>query len=798
VERHSDFRRLTTSASQVVHTGVLETVERAVSRLSEDPALKRQARAAYRELLRDIEPLALLLADAESVIKGDPAAAGRFEALLDRVAEAAEPSPADDTGLVKAHADKTPSSDEVPPADDSFVHLDSVMKVGVALGMLPVDEDRFSVLFDGLQSLADAVGQLQDFHEAALMLLRRGDPAPMHTLSWRPPAHRPKTGKPKPKPKRPKRPKRPIVKTKIKDTRHAWVSCFRGAAGRARAESGQAPKFTVLSVTPIDACPGWQITIGGTNFGTAGGTVAFRTPSGSPTDYLAVAPDSWSDTTIVVRVPDLAREGPLHIYAIDHVFIECHRKWPVYRLPNPAGPQNNAFFGGLPDVYDLSVNGRNASAHALPDSIATVSWVTTSGQVTIEVRNDADATEPHWKQELLLGGTGFTKWTIKPVSSPTKYVLALTVTNHCGPVTKELPVMVTVPAVVRIEGVEVTQGVQVFSLTGGPRNTLPTVADKDTIVRLYVSADRSGWFGNKLGHISAGLGIGGQSFQPINKAPAGSMTGGDPYLDLGGPAAIDREKTDASFNFRIPAAFCTGTKTFIVAVFGSDEIGPVFLNQHVTWTWQPKKAVRVRYVRVSYQGTMPTVAEAAFTLVRAFDLLPSPPLDIGPAWMPTWNTGQDLSTEDGKHTLLGHLSDQHNCTFSEWLFPWEDDCPDDDGAFWVGVIAKNVGGRARTGENTAWAASFGFDRVAAGHEIGHLLCLRHVNQGCNGNNPDESNSCGGGSKGFDSLPLAGQVVDVAFDPYNNAVVPAPRFDFMSYACQRWTSATNWDQLFSTI
>jgi hypothetical protein len=780
----------TAGAHRIIEVGVLDTIERALTSVSADPGLKARAAAAYRELLRDLEPLTLLLNEAARVIQGEAAASARFERLLERVADSAEP---------RSRLIAPIMHDEARIGEDGrSVDVEALMSVAVAVGTLQVDEDRFGFLFDGLQSLADSVAALQDFNDAAVSLIARGNPAPMRTLSWRPPARRLRKPKPVGKPK-PKRSKRPIGKRKIKDTHHAWMSCFRGAASRARAESGQAPTFTVTSIAPIDACPGEQVVIRGTNFGSNLGTVGFHTASGSASDYLAVGPDSWSNDAIVVTVPDWARQGPLQIHAIDHVFEECHRKWPVYRLPDPTGPQNNLFLGGLPDIFDLTVNGRNAKPFALPDSDAVVAWITTSGTLSVDIRNDDNPAEDHWTGGPLDGGMGSVAWRTNSVGAPTRYVVAVTVTNRCGSFTRELPVFVTVPAVVKIEGVEVTQGVQVFSLTGGARNTLPTVSDKDTIVRLYVSADRGGWFSNKLAHVTASLGVGGTSgFAPINKAPPGKASGGDPYLDIAGLGAIDREKTDASFNFRIPAALCTGTKSCVVAVMGSDELGPIFLNQRFMWTWQPKKALPVRYVRVSYQGATPSPADAAFTVERAFDLLPSPPLDIGPAWLATWNTGEDLTTDDGKAALLSHLLDQHNCTFSEWLFPWEDDCPDDDGAYWVAVIAASVGGRTRTGERTGWASSFAFDRVTAAHEIGHMLCLRHVNQGCAGSNPAKSNTCGGGSKGYDSLPFGGQVQDVAFDPYNNAVRGSPRFDMMSYACTRWISATNWNRLFSSI
>ena len=197
-------------------------------------------------------------------------------------------------------------------------------------------------------------------------------------------------------------------------------------------------------------------------------------------------------------------------------------------------------------------------------------------------------------------------------------------------------------------------------------------------------------------------------------------------------------------------------------------------------------------------GVLPTAAEAMFSLQRALELLPSPPLDLGASWLDTWNTGQDLTTREGKDNLLDHLTDAHNCADSEWLFPWEDDCPDDDGALWLGVVPGIGGGIASMGKNTAWAGSVSdrSRRVSGGHEIGHMLCLRHVNQGCDGTNPAKDESCDGGDDGFDELPAGGLVLHVAFDPYYNDVVSFPRYDFMTYACNRWISEANWNRLYA--
>jgi hypothetical protein len=116
------------------------------------------------------------------------------------------------------------------------------------------------------------------------------------------------------------------------------------------------------------------------------------------------------------------------------------------------------------------------------------------------------------------------------------------------------------------------------------------------------------------------------------------------------------------------------------------------------------------------------------------------------------------------------------------------------------VVPGIGGGIANLGKNTAWAGSVSqrSRRVSGGHELAHLRCLRHVNQGCNGTNPAASEPCGGGDEDFDGLPVSGQVLEVAFDPWYNDVVPSPRYDFMTYACNRWISEVNWNRLYAAL
>jgi hypothetical protein len=192
--------------------------------------------------------------------------------------------------------------------------------------------------------------------------------------------------------------------------------------------------------------------------------------------------------------------------------------------------------------------------------------------------------------------------------------------------------------------------------------------------------------------------------------------------------------------------------------------------------------------------------EAREVVLRGFDLLATPPTDIQAARVAIWNTSSDIFTRDGRHELLGHLDDQHDCTFSEWLFPWEEECPDDDGAVWVGVLPNAASGGVAQGyhpfNESRDTLITSTDRLTAAHEMGHTLKLNHVDAGVICGTPhDEDDS-------FDTLPDSGAIRrGDPFDPHTGKVVEVlgpgalGTFDMMSYACKRWVSRTNWQRVF---
>ncbi len=79
-------------------------------------------------------------------------------------------------------------------------------------------------------------------------------------------------------------------------------------------EGGICTSLPVIeSITPPDGAPGTWVTIQGENFGSLAGTVLFTSAAGTITAELASCTDAWSNTQIIVVVPEGAVDGPITV-----------------------------------------------------------------------------------------------------------------------------------------------------------------------------------------------------------------------------------------------------------------------------------------------------------------------------------------------------------------------------------------------------------------------------------------------------------------------------------------------------
>jgi len=528
------------------------------------------------------------------------------------------------------------------------------------------------------------------------------------------------------------------------------------------------------------ACPGSRIRINGTGFGTSG-TVLFPS-SASPGAHGSAIAEQWSDTEIIVKVPSWATPGELRLQTLARIVGVCQSDIPVYRLGSSRVP----FEGGAPVIFSVTVNGQQLPTCVAPEKDAVIAWVTSSGaQTAIDVLASIDGVQLGAFHGNAATAGSLTVHVPTRVLPGTSLHIEVRIDNNCDVADSITDFPVSVPALLGVTGLEVTQGVQHFLLSPDPWNSVPTVAGKDTVVRAYLSCARQGFNMDRLEHVTGRLKVDGITLAPINDPPEITVT----------PAVfVNRDKADSSLNFRIPAALSHGTRKLMVTVWGEDECGTRYARFERFWTWQDRSPFRVRWVLIAdgrsnapMPGRIITDAQARDLVMQAFDYLPTPATDIGPAWLHTWNTSRDWTDEYGqRHELLDDLDDQHNCNAWEWLTQWaDDDCPTDDGATWIGIYPEDAGGGV--GKRPGNTAIAGLNAEPIAHELGHTRGLKHILE-----------SCGTGEvpRGpYDSLNLEGGLLwDVAINPRSGAVVSRPTYDLMSYACNKWISAENWTRL----
>lgn len=626
----------------------------------------------------------------------------------------------------------------------------------------------------------------------------------------------------------------PFERDPVMDFPPGWLNllaCLREVSRRlqARAALPPPPRPTravwsdgITGVEQSGHCVGDRVVIRGNGFAGLRGTAVLILPFHDGCHPVAVPDADWTDVAITVALPENISSGPIGF--ADAAYVTAYAAWveeqnrllkelkkfscyPLFDPLDMAAPFRecppdhtvNRLRAGAAVIMGFTVNGLG-EAFVEPGTSLVLDWTVINAESIALERLGADG--PGFNGAKLTMNPPGQSYELGPFNGDKqlseKYTL--TAVGPCGQVQATVLVRLCKVPSLRITGVEVTQGIQKFRSPDGGDNSIPIVASKDTVVRVYVTAEnldgfKLDWLTPDAVRISGELRMGAFVFPPLN----GLVATAEP------DSVTRRSRANATLNFRLPAAVAQGTKTLRVRVWSRDELDSApngdkvrpttpFTN-HST-TWHDKVPFRVRYVRVSQPG-VPALSDqqARDVVLRAFDLLPTPPLDIAPAWMPMWHTGEDLKTRDGISNLMEHIDDQHDCTTSEALFFWEDSCPSDDGAVWLAVTPRtDWGGMAQghrwfnTSRNTAVVPP---SRITAAHELGHTRKLNHINVG-SGFEDDE----------FDALPNGGAIrAQDAIDPSSvNMLMDGVMdfsglYDFMSYAPLRWVSPENWKRLF---
>jgi hypothetical protein len=337
-----------------------------------------------------------------------------------------------------------------------------------------------------------------------------------------------------------------------------------------------------------------------------------------------------------------------------------------------------------------------------------------------------------------------------------------------------------------IMGIERTQSIQFFMFNGqgsgtGPDNSVPLVAQKSTVLRVYVD-----------------------SSTPTGTSPASAVSGtltltpGPTINPANGPIAatpstgINRGSANATLNFLLPASLCTGTRTCTVGVFDPQRPGPRLIESQLAISLAfgsvPRLRVHGVLVRVTGPGpSLPAPTDVALgltlgTLLRIGPLSgmdytgyttidfngnltapPATPGGCGPGWDQLLNQLRALRDASGTTDIYVGILD-------------------------LGVPVGSVLGCGGGG----LAAGREQDGFTMAHEVGHALGRNHA-------------PCPMGIGSVDpSYPACGMFPSGSICEFGvnlatwGILAPQTTFDVMSSCAPRWISPYTYAGILSAI
>jgi hypothetical protein len=655
-----------------------DSIVRAVSLVAEpgSPAFVRFTDAARCPLPPYLQ-MNELYADAFRVLDGDPFATRRFIDGLDMLGHSVPPTSLDvqvppDLRPLRMNKDLEPHLHRrIAPFDGPVVPPSKTIPIFAAGTMLSraglFDLGRFANTMSFVMCGFEMFGQL---HRAALDAF--ADPSSRERfaaiLDWRFPECGPMPGGGSPGFEMPTR-----------QDCIPWLDwhgpCLDDVVVGARSDPSP---YVIASVTPLRACPGDTLAIGGTGFGVTPGLVVFRRLGGGTMEVAAV---TWTDTVITVIVPAQAAAGlwlkiPIGSTVVCGVALDRY-------LP---GQSVETFDGSAPYIEALyAAHSPNAPFVVEPGELLNVNWrVFGATKVTVEVSDSTTGLSIARSDPAPSIGAFATLRA--PVSNVSRIVtVRVDAEGVCqpSPVSRTISIVVTKDPQLSIEGIEVTQGVQYYrssqhltdSADYGADNTLPLVASKAAWARVYVRSFRDPLFDNgealivgsllveRLDSGSAVLASTTLTSTPINAPVAASAS--PVYANV-------RGLLEATLNFMIPEAWMAGRVRFTAKVTQAPTAYTFPPPSPASVIVEPllNRQLRVALIPVGYNGpdavgstTMktvapPTVANALTTLSDTLAMLPmtsAPNIRALPAHTRTEVLAEDPKAAGGCFTNVGDL-----------------------------------------------------------------------------------------------------------------------------------------------